>query len=157
MLKKLKILGCAAFLSLSSSVFAVDLPVKTESGYVSPETVAGVTTVDAAKAHELWQARAWFVDPRKPEQFDSGRIPGALNIEYDPDPKQSSGLPDQALTEASLSAEVPKEEAVVFYCNAEGCDRSSWAAALAAEWGWQKVYYFRMGFPDWKKAGYPVE
>ncbi|MCG7982770.1 MAG: rhodanese-like domain-containing protein [Candidatus Thiodiazotropha lotti] len=138
-------------LLFSGSAFAVDLPVKTDKSYVSPATVTGATTVDSAKAHELWKARAWFIDPRKPEQYEAGRIPGALNIEYDP------GTPNQQLTADSLAAEVPKDEAVVFYCNAEGCDRSSWGAALAVEWGWSKVYYFRDGFPGWTTAGYPVE
>ena len=155
MLKNLSFFVLLLF--ISASVYAVDLPVKTGKGYSSPESVAGATTVDAAGAHKLWEERAWFVDPRKPEQYESSRIPGALNIEYDPDPKQSSGLSDQKLTEATLAAEVPKDEAVVFYCNAEGCDRSSWAAALAVEWGWKKVYYFRLGIPEWTKAGYPVE
>ena len=136
---------------VSVNAFGVDLPVKTDKSYVSPESVSGAETVDAAKAHQLWKDRAWFVDPRKPEQYEAGRIPGALNIEYDP------GTQDQQLTEASLMAEVPKSEAVVFYCNAAGCDRSSWGAALAAEWGWQEVYYFRDGYPGWTKAGYPVE
>jgi len=148
----------AVSLALSMPVMAVDLTAKSKgSSYTSPESVPGAETVDAAKAHQLWQDRAWFVDPRKPGEYEAGRIPGALNIEYDPDPNQASGLPDQALTAASLEAEVPKNEPVVFYCNAESCDRSSWAAALAAEWGWEKVYYFRLGYPAWTKAGYPVE
>lgn len=146
-----------ASLMFSYPATAVDLPVKTDSNYVSPTSVNGAITVDAAKAHEQWQQRAWFIDPRKPAQYESGRIPGAISIEYDPDPKQSSGLSDQLLTEATLSAEVPKGEPVVFYCNAKGCDRSSWAAALAVEWGWKKVYYFREGIPAWTKAGYAVE
>ena len=136
---------------LSSAALGIDLPIKTSKSYVSPTAVSGATTVDAAKAHELWKSRAWFVDPRKPEQYEAGRIPGALNIEYDP------GTPNQQLTAASLEAEVPKSEPVVFYCNAAGCDRSSWGAALAAEWGWKDVYYFREGYPGWTKAGYPVE
>ncbi len=118
---------------------------------MSPETVSGATTVDSSKAHELWKDRAWFVDPRKPQQYEAGRIPGAVNIEYDP------GTPDQQLTAASLEAEISKSDPVVFYCNAAGCDRSSWSAALAAEWGWKNVYYYRDGFPGWTKAGYPVE
>jgi rhodanese-related sulfurtransferase len=61
------------------------------------------------------------------------------------------------MTAESLEAEVPKDEAVVFYCNAAACDRSSWGAALAIEWGWKDVYYFRDGYPGWTKAGYPVE
>ena len=147
----------ALLLLVSGAVGAVDLPVKTGSGYVSPTEVPGVKSVSASEAYELWQNRAWFVDPRKPSEYDAGRIPGALGIEYDPDPNQSAGLPDQVLTEASLSAEIGKDEPVVFYCNAEGCDRSSWAAALAAEWGWQEVYYFRDGIPGWTKAGYTIE
>ena len=141
-------LTCMLF---SMAVFSVDLPIKTSKKYVSPTSVPGATTVDSAEAYMLWKKRAWFVDPRKPEQFEAGRIPGALNIEYDP------GTPNQQLTAASLEAEVPKSEPIVFYCNAAGCDRSSWGAALAAEWGWQEVYYFRDGFPGWTKAGYPVE
>jgi rhodanese-related sulfurtransferase len=147
--KVLPLLTAGLLVSMSS--YGISLPVKTDKSYVSPETVAGAMTVDAAKAHELWKNRAWFVDPRKPEQYEAGRIPGSLNIEYDP------GTPDQQLTEASLAAEVPKSEPVVFYCNAAGCDRSSWGAGLAVKWGWQEVYYFREGYPGWTKAGYPVE
>ena len=138
-------------LIFSTAALSVDLPIKRDKSYVSPTSVAGTTTVDAAKAHELWQNRAYFVDPRKPGDYEAGRIPGALNIEYDP------GTPDQQLTEDSLSAEVGKSDPVVFYCNAEGCDRSSWGAALAVEWGWKEVYYFRDGFPAWSAADYPVE
>jgi rhodanese-related sulfurtransferase len=151
MTKTTRSLLLAGLFAASSPVLAVDLPIKTDSSYASPMSVAGATTVDAAKAHELWKQRAWFVDPRKPGQFEAGRIPGAINIEYDP------GTPNQQLTADSLAAEVGKDEAVVFYCNAAGCDRSSWGAALAVEWGWKDVYYFRDGFPAWSKAGYPVE
>ncbi len=141
-----------SFLFLFSSVaVSVELPIKRDKSYISPVSVTGVTTVDSAKAYELWKSRAWFVDPRKPSQFEVSRIPGALNIEYDP------GMPDQQLTPASLEAEVPKADPVVFYCNAEKCDRSSWGAALAVEWGWEQVYYYRDGIPAWTKAGYPVE
>ena len=86
---------------ISTAALSIELPVKTSKSYVSPESVAGATTVDSNKAHELWKSRAWFVDPRKPEQYEAGRIPGALNIEYDP------GTPDQQLTAESLAAEVP--------------------------------------------------
>ncbi len=135
----------------SSSVLSVDLPTRKDKDYISPASVAGVTTVDAAKAYELWQQRVVFIDPRKQGQFDAGRIPGAINLVYSP------GKTDQPFNQASLEAEVAKTEPVVFYCNAHECDRSSWTAALAVEWGWQKVYYFRDGYPSWAAAGYPVE
>ncbi|MBF0256399.1 MAG: rhodanese-like domain-containing protein [Gammaproteobacteria bacterium] len=151
-MKRIPLLFLAPLLFVASLALAVDLPVvEGNDAYISPESVAGAVTVDAAKAHELWKARAWFVDPRKAAQFESGHIPGALNLEYKP------GKPNQPLTAESLEAQVPKTDPVVFYCNAEKCDRSSWGAALALEWGWKEVYYFRGGIPEWTKAGYPVQ
>jgi rhodanese-related sulfurtransferase len=145
----ISLLICALF---TLSALAADLPTRKDKGYVSPESVAGATTVDAAKAHELWEKRAVFVDVRKEGQFEAGRIPGAINLPYGP---EITG--DQPFNSAALESHAAKDQAVVIYCNAKGCDRSSWGAALAAEWGWTKVYYFRLGYPSWKTAGYPVE
>jgi rhodanese-related sulfurtransferase len=146
-------LFCFLFCTMfTMSALAVDLPTRKQANYASPETVAGATTVDAAKAHELWKQRAVFIDVRKKGQFDSGRIPGAINLAYGP---EITG--EQPFNAAALEAVVAKGDSVVIYCNAKGCDRSSWGAALAAEWGWTKVYYFRLGYPSWKTAGYPVE
>ncbi len=141
----------AGLLLASATAGAVDLEVKTSGDYVSPESVPGATTVDVNKAHALWEERAYFVDPRKDSDWEAGRIPGALHLVYDP------GKGPQPMTEESLAEQVPKDAPVVFYCNAIHCDRSAWASALAAEWGWQEVYYFRGGFPAWSEAGYPVE
>jgi rhodanese-related sulfurtransferase len=135
-----------------SSALAVDLPFKQDGTYVSPESVDGAETIDAAQAHDLWKQRAWFVDVRKEGQYESGRIPGALNLPFAP-----GKTGDQPFNSTALEAEVAKDEALVIYCNAESCDRSSWGAALATQWGWKKVYYFRKGFPAWSTAGYPVE
>ena len=55
------------------------------------------------------------------------------------------------------SGEVQQEEAVVFYCNGENCMRSSDASESAVGWGWNKVNYYRDGFPAWKAASWPVE
>ncbi|MCP3671007.1 MAG: rhodanese-like domain-containing protein [Gammaproteobacteria bacterium] len=74
-----------------------------DGNYISPTSVADATTVDAAKAHELWKTRAWFIDTRKPGQYDAGHIPGALNIEYGP------GKPNQQLTAESLKARFHKK------------------------------------------------
>ncbi len=145
----------AIFLSalFSLSAMAADLPSRKDTkDYVSPESVPGATTVDAAKAHELWEQRAAFVDVRKEDQFESGRIPGAINLPYAP-----GKAGDQPYNAQALEAQVAKDQPIVVYCNSTACDRSSWGAALAAEWGWQKVYYFRDGYPAWSKAGYPVE
>lgn len=149
--RALRSLAVALLALLPISVPAADLAIKTGSDYIAPQTVPGATTVDTTKAHALWKERAWFVDPRSNSDWQAGRIPGAVHVQYDP------GKPNQELTEASLAQQVGKSEPVVFYCNGEGCDRSAWAAALANEWGWSDVYYYRDGFPAWKAAGNPVE
>ena len=114
--------------------------------YVSPESVPGATTIDTAKAKSLFAKGVVFVDVRSDADWEAGRIPGAVHLEW-----------DKVLSEASLAHVVPKDGEVVFYCNGVRCPRSSKAAAAAVVWGFTRVYYYRLGFPDWKQAGEPVE
>jgi rhodanese-related sulfurtransferase len=113
---------------------------------VSPTTVEGATTIDTAKAKELFDAGVAFVDVRKDSDWDAGRIPGAIHLEL-----------KKAYNADSLGSEVKKEEPVVLYCNGETCLRSSEASAMAVGWGWSNVHYYRDGFPAWKSASLPVE
>jgi rhodanese-related sulfurtransferase len=112
----------------------------------SPETVAGATTVDGAKAKALFDKGAVFVDVRTDKDWEGGRIPGAVHLEL-----------SKVFSDASLGKKVKKDQDVVMYCNGPSCLRSSEAAAKAVGWGYKKVHYYRLGFPDWKAAGYPVE
>ena len=112
----------------------------------SPLQVDGATTIDTTKARSMFEQEAVFVDVRKDSDFEAGRIPGAVHIEL-----------KKRFNEQSLSEEVQKDEAVVFYCNGHSCMRSSDATRLAVGWGFSKVHYYRDGFPAWKAAGNPVE
>jgi rhodanese-related sulfurtransferase len=114
--------------------------------YVSPETVPGATTIDAAQAKTLFDRGAIFIDVRNHADWEAGRIPGAIHLEL-----------DKVFTEASLSAVARPDQEVVMYCNGTKCPRSSQAAASAVSWGFTRVYYYRLGLPDWQSAGYPVE
>lgn len=113
---------------------------------VSAVTVDGATTVDAAQAKALFDEEVLFIDVRKDQDWDAGRIPGAVHLEL-----------KKVLSKEALLEEMSADEKVVFYCNGEKCLRSSKAAAKAVEWGFSNVHYFRLGFPAWKAAGYPVE
>jgi rhodanese-related sulfurtransferase len=137
MLKKFKWLVSLSVLLISGSLLAGD---------VSPESVAGATTVDTAKARELFDQEVLFVDVRKNSDWDAGRIPGAVHLEL-----------KSNYTEASLGAEAKKDDPVVLYCNGSSCLRSSEASEMAVGWGFTKVYYYRDGFPAWKDASNPVE
>jgi rhodanese-related sulfurtransferase len=110
------------------------------------ETVAGATTVDNAAAKQLFDQGAVFVDLRKANAWDAGRVPGAVHLDFK----------DQ-FSKESLEKTAKKSDAVVFYCSGVKCPRSSAACEQALSWGYSKVYYYREGFPGWQKAGYPVE
>lgn len=131
---------------VASMLFASLMSASAVAEEVSPMTVPGATTVDAAKAKELFDQGVIFVDVRSDKDWAAGRIPDAVHIEL-----------KQDYNEGSLSAETGKGDPVVFYCNGESCLRSSDAAKMAVDWGFTNVYYFRDGFPAWKGAGYPVE
>jgi rhodanese-related sulfurtransferase len=112
----------------------------------SPESVLGATTVDAQAAKVLFDNEAAFIDLRKKNVWDAGRIPGAIWLDF-----------KNGYNESALKAEVSEDEELVFYCSGVRCPRSSKAAASALGWGYKKVYYFRGGYPEWKNAGLPIE
>jgi rhodanese-related sulfurtransferase len=114
--------------------------------YVSPKSVPGVTTIDTAQAKILFDRGVIFIDVRSDADWAAGRIPGAVHLEL-----------ENVFTEDSLGAVARHDQEVVVYCNGTKCPRSSQAAASAVSWGFTKVYYYRLGFPDWQGADYPVE
>jgi rhodanese-related sulfurtransferase len=108
--------------------------------------VPGAATIDTAQAKVLFDKGAIFIDVRNEADWAAGRIPGAVHLEL-----------DKGFTEASLGAVARPDQEVVVYCNGAKCPRSSAAAAAAVKWGFTRVYYYRLGLPDWQASGYPVE
>ena len=112
----------------------------------SPKTVDGAKTVNATEAKALFDKGVLFVDVRSNKDWAAGRIPDAVHIEL-----------KKVFSEATLGKEVKKADSVVFYCNGVSCMRSSKASKKAVGWGYTNVHYYRLGYPDWKAAGYPTE
>ena len=132
---------------VASVVMAFAVTTSVQAGKkISPTAVDGAKTVSAAEAKALFDKGVIFVDVRKNKDWDAGRVPDAVHIEL-----------KKVLNESTLGKEVKKDQEVVIYCNGPSCMRSSKASAKAVGWGYNKVYYFREGFPAWKSAGYPVE
>ncbi len=113
---------------------------------ISPMDIAGAKTVTAQEAKALFDKGVAFIDVRKDKDWQAGRIPDAIHINLKTN-----------YSKDSLSKEVKMDEKIVIYCNGETCMRSSKASAKAVDWGFKNVFYFRDGFPAWKKNGYPVE
>jgi rhodanese-related sulfurtransferase len=113
---------------------------------VAPPKVIGATTVDTMFAKKLLDRKTTFVDVRSAEDYAKGHIPGAVNLPL-----------KDGFTSDALSAVVKKNKSVVFYCNGIKCQASSKATQQALDWGWTSVFYYRVGFPEWKRVGLAVE
>ena len=112
----------------------------------SRETVPGAITIDGTKAKALFDKGVVFIDVRNDKDWEAGRLPDAVHLEL-----------KNGFSEAAVGQVVKKDQDVVFYCNGPKCLRSSEACGQAVAWGFTKVHYYRLGFPDWKSRGYPVE
>ena len=115
------------------------------SASLLPATVEGATTIDAVTAKLLFDRGVPFVDVRDPDEWNAGRVPGAVHLEL-----------NREFTEARLSEVAAKDDEVVIYAITTW-STSARACMRAASWGFEKVYYFRPGFSGWQAAGHPVE
>lgn len=105
---------------------------------------AQVQNLVPEKIKELVEAGACVVlDVRTPEEFASGHLPGAINIDY--------------YSEAFRSEleKLPRDTAYCVYCRSGR--RSAAAAELMKEMGFRVVYNMLGGITAWQEKGYPVE
>jgi len=97
-------------------------------------------------AEELWKrakdSLVTVLDVRPPEEYEAGHIPGAVNI-----PLKELGEHLKRLD---------KKQQVVAYCRGPYCVLAFDAVAKLRREGFDAVR-LENGFPEWKKAGMPVE
>lgn len=88
-----------------------------------------------------------FLDARKPEEYQEGHITGALNF-YGNELDQFA---------PSVMPQIPdKNKEIIAYCHGGDCDLSLLVAKSLIETGYTHVEIFAGGWPEWKKAGYPM-
>lgn len=112
----------------------------------SPASIAGAKTVDVAQAKTLFMQGVKFIDVRSYVNWDAGRIPLAYHLE-----------PKKEFTREALANLAAQDEPIVIYCSGLKCHRAAAASKKAVAWGYQKVYYFRLGYSNWKNALNPIE
>jgi rhodanese-related sulfurtransferase len=83
-----------------------------------------------------------FLDCREPNEYNLGRIPGAVFI-------------PRGQLETTIEGRITREQDVVLYC-ASG-NRSALAAVTLAEMGYGRVSSMAGGFKAWAMGGNPVE
>jgi rhodanese-related sulfurtransferase len=113
---------------------------------VSPENIPGVTRVDSDGVINLVNTipDLIVIDARIPSDRKQGFIEGSVS------------LPDVDTTCAALQKIVAQKSLpVLFYCNGVKCGRSVKAIKVAQGCGYERIYWFRGGFEEWKAKGYP--
>ena len=102
------------------------------------------------EAHELFAAKALFVDVRPANEFAAGHIPGALNIPVDDLNQRWSSL--------------PLDKIIVLYESGRGAGDNICAAGRAGGrillehgFSFDHVKVYQDGLADWQRAGFAVD
>lgn len=104
-----------------------------------------IENVDVNKAAELLESNKDIVvlDVRTPEEFQSERIAGAVNIDY------------RAADFSEKLAALDKDKTYMVHCAAGG--RSAKSRDIMEKAGFTSIYHMEGGMGAWLKEGKPVE
>jgi rhodanese-related sulfurtransferase len=108
----------------------------------APQAQSLPADIDVATAASLRARRdVMMVDVRTREEYAQAHIPGITLIPLDQVPNRL--------------AEIPKDKTVIVTCHSG--NRSSQAAQLLRQKGYENIHNMLGGIVAWEKAGYPVE
>ncbi|WP_165394751.1 rhodanese-like domain-containing protein [Methanofollis fontis] len=107
----------------------------------------GVREIDVSGARSLIEERQGdpsfvILDVRTPEEYLSGHIEGAINIDYY-DPAFRDGID-----------RLDRSATYLVYCRT--AVRSAAATAIMAEMGFDDLYDMQGGIVQWRASGYPT-
>ncbi len=101
--------------------------------------IGEISATDAAASIN----RPVFLDVRERDEWQEGRIPGAVHI-------------PRGFLESRVEQALPeRDRTIVVYCAAG--NRSAFAAKSLKELGYKNVQSLAGGFTDWKRNGFPTE
>jgi rhodanese-related sulfurtransferase len=123
----------------------------------TPTSEKGIVVVDSQKAKSLIDGGVMMVDARVANEYAEAHIKGAMSIPYKEKSAKvrefDSSQDSFDLTKLPASKTAP----VIFYCNGAECWKSYKASVLSVRAGYKQVYWLRLGIPDWKSKGLPIE
>jgi rhodanese-related sulfurtransferase len=101
-----------------------------------------ITEIDAAEARAALDAKdAIFVDVREPNEYNLGRVPGALPLPRGTIETRGEGM-------------LPRDKELIVYCG--GGSRSALAADTLQQMGY-RVRSMRGGYRAWVEGDGPIE
>ena len=123
----------------------------------TPNTLDGVTVVDAARVQQMMRSGIAVFDVRVAAEYAEAHIKGAISLPYREKSAKNVKF-DRTQDNFDLDKLPPDKNAtVVFYCNAGDCWKSYKASKLAVDAGFKRVHWFRGGLPEWRSKSLPVE
>lgn len=136
--RKLIVLVAALLLGtqLLPAQAASEAAVKEMEEYLDFVDYGGATMLPEQIPAEDWK-RFFVIDARDADQYAASHIPGAVNIEW-----------RQVL---ARRAELPKEKAILIYCNTGSLSAQAGFALRVA--GMDNVRILQGGFSEWKSKG----
>lgn len=105
-----------------------------------------VVTLEDARRH-FEQGTALFADARPQDAFRSGRIQGAINL----DPNEFDDW------SGNFFSKTPPDQIIITYCEGDRCTLSLELAEKLTWMGYEKVYYLKNGWGEWKDLHLPME
>lgn len=93
----------------------------------------------------------WFLDARRREDYDAGRIAGALFMAHT---AVSSG---EGLDELMAFSPPELNDPLIIYCTGGDCQASEDTAILLEAAGYSNIAIMSAGYDEWTAAGYPTE
>lgn len=116
----------------------------------SPHPAAPWKEITSQQARELFDKETLFIDARRTAVYQQGHIARARSI-----PVWESDVEDRikAFYAEGHEANAP----IVSYCSGGECEDSHELAQKLWGAGFDAVFVYRDGYPDWEKRGWPVE
>jgi ABC-type phosphate/phosphonate transport system substrate-binding protein/rhodanese-related sulfurtransferase len=126
-------------------------------GYFTPTLLPGATVVNPQQAKVQMDKGVAMYDTRVEHEYQEGHIKGAINLPYKENSAKEVDF-DSTLDNWEV-AQLPKDKntPLIFACNGPECWKSYKSAKTALDNKYTKVYWFRGGFPEWKKARFATE
>ncbi len=123
----------------------------------NPATLAGTKLVNAAEAKKLIDSGTPAIDTRVAAEYAEKTIKGAKNVPYKE--KSAKDVSFDASQDQFDLSKLPTDKAapMVFFCNGPECWKSYKASVVAMKAGYNHIYWFRGGMPEWSKAGLPTQ
>jgi len=103
--------------------------------------------IELDEIDEMLADGALLVDARNNEDYKAGHLAEAISLPLG----QVNSMLD------SFRQQVAEDQPLILYCNGFGCPDSFDLGVLLLKAGYQQVWVYEGGFPEWRDAGRPVE